>query len=294
MNRRHFLYLTGGATALSLTLSRAGMGRIAAQEDTTDFASLGLPELHVTRTEVGYAVTPETTPAGWTLLTLENQLPAGDTSADIMAIPAGESLESLFGGLSADPTAPPPPWIYEVTFAGAPWAATGASAQAIILLEAGDWVIYSPEPVAPATLKVTGADGSVPADPGVTADLEVTMQDMAFLGLEGPLATGPQTWKVTNVGPQPHLMSFSPVPPGTTQAQFIEMLTASMTASPTSGPPGEVPPTTGGVATMSSGQSLYLALDLAAGTYGAVCFFPDRETGAPHLMLGMAQIFTVE
>lgn len=290
MHRRHFLSLTAGATALSLGLAHPGLRQALAQ-DATDFAGLDLPELTVTQTDESYTVSPESTPAGWTVLTFENQLSGRDSSADIMLIPEGETLDSLFAALSAGPAAPPPAWAYEATIAGAPWAPSGGSAQALILLTAGEWVVFSPQPGMPATLTVT--KGHAAGDPGVTATVEVTMQDMAFVGLEKPLVVGPQVWKVSNVGPQPHLMSFSPVPSGTTQAQFVEMLTASMSGTPVGGPASEVPPTTGGTATLSNGQAIYLALDIPAGTYGAVCFFPDRDTGAPHVMLGMAQVFTV-
>jgi len=36
-----------------------------------------------------------------------------------------------------------------------------------------------------------------------------------------------------------------------------------------------------------------LALDLAPGTYIALCFVPEEETGAPHALMGMVQVFTV-
>jgi hypothetical protein len=75
----------------------------------------------------------------------------------------------------------------------------------------------------------------------------------------------------------------------------MEMLMAQPAGSPeaeASPPPS--PPAAGGFGSISAGQSLYLALDLAAGTYGAVCFFPDEQTGAPHIAMGMAQVFTVE
>jgi hypothetical protein len=36
-----------------------------------------------------------------------------------------------------------------------------------------------------------------------------------------------------------------------------------------------------------------LALDLAPGTYIALCFVPDEETGVPHALMGMVQVFTV-
>jgi hypothetical protein len=291
MNRRRFLSLTAGATALSIGLAHPASHQALARQEA-DLASLGLPELTVTQTDEGYAVSPATTPAGWTLLTFENQLSSGDSSADVMLIPEGETLDSLFASISPDPTAPPPAWVFEATLVGAPWAPSGGSARALIHLSEGEWVAFSPAPGAPATFTVTASDAAANA-PEVAIDAEVTMQDMAFLGLDEPLAAGPQVWKIANVGPQPHLMSFSPVPPGTTQDQFFEMMVGSMSATPTGEPAGDVPPTTGGTATLSNGQEIYLALDLAAGTYGAVCFFSDQETGAPHAMLGMVQVFTV-
>ena len=36
-----------------------------------------------------------------------------------------------------------------------------------------------------------------------------------------------------------------------------------------------------------------LALDLARGTYIALCFVPDEETRAPHALMGMVRVFTV-
>ena len=291
MNRRHFLSVTAGAAALSLGLAHPGPRQARARQ-AVDLSSLGLPELTVTQTDEGYSVSTESTPAGWTLLTFENRRSAGDASADILLLPEGQTLDSLLATLSPDPAATPPAWAYEATLVGAPWASPGGSAQALIHLSEGDWVVFSPAPGMPATFTVTAADGSVSA-PGVTADVEVTMQGMAFLGLGESLAAGPQVWKVVNAGPQPHLMTFSPVPPGTTQAQFLDMIVGSMSATPVGDPGGDVPPTTGGTATLSNGQTIYLALDIPAGTYGAVCFFPDRDTAAPHVMLGMAQVFTV-
>ena len=44
---------------------------------------------------------------------------------------------------------------------------------------------------------------------------------------------------------------------------------------------------------LTNGQVNWLAFDLAPGTYAAVCFIPDQDTGMPHVMLGMVEIFTV-
>ena len=48
-----------------------------------------------------------------------------------------------------------------------------------------------------------------------------------------------------------------------------------------------------GLGALSPGQTSWLALDLAPGTYIALCFVPDRETGVPHALMGMVQVFTV-
>lgn len=43
---------------------------------------------------------------------------------------------------------------------------------------------------------------------------------------------------------------------------------------------------------LSSGQTMWIEVDLSPGTYGLACFLPDQGTQAPHAMLGMMQVFT--
>jgi hypothetical protein len=295
MDRRSFLQLVGGAAVLSLTPLKLGY-RLAGAQEAKKLAGLGLPELTVTLTDSGYRVSPETTPAGWTLVTFENQQSVGDNSADIMMLPPGETAESIFGAMATDVAGGPvPDWAYKATMIGAPWAPAGTSAQAVVHLTAGDWVVFNgPGPYEPVSLTVTEGDGSPAVPPTLTADLDVTMQEYAFVGLDKPVPSGQQLWKVTNDGQQPHLMVLSHVPRGTTQQQLLKSFSAMMTGTPT---PDAIAPDSvknlGGCSTLSVGQSLYLALDFAAGTYGAVCFFPDEQTGAPHVLMGMAQVFTV-
>jgi hypothetical protein len=291
MDRRGFLRLMGGTAVLPLAPTWIGSQLVQAQ-GATALTNLGLPELTVTLTDTEYQVSPATTTAGWTLLTFDNQQQT-DNSADIMLLPPGESIESMLEAV-ASPSAAPPAWIYETSFAGAPWVPAGTSAQAVVLLTAGEWVVFSPAPLTPASLTVTGRDATQAAPSSLTADLEVTMQEYAFLGLDNPVHSRQQLWKVTNVGHQPHLMTLGPLPSGTTQAQFMDSLTAMMTGTPTADAIdlGSMA-TIAGCSSLSTDQSLYLALDLPVGTYGAICFFPDEQTGAPHVMLGMAQVFTV-
>jgi hypothetical protein len=291
MDRRAFLQRLGSTTVLTLTPMTLG-NRLAGAQEATILADLGLPELTVTVTDTEYQVSPATTTAGWTLITFENQ-GAGDNSADIMMLPPGETTESLLAAI-ATPTAAPPAWNYQTIFAGAPWAPAGAFAQAVVLLTAGDWVVFSPAPLTPASLTVSERDGTPAAPPELTADLEVTMSEFAFVGLEEPVPTGQQLWKVTNAGKQPHFITFSQLPPGATQVQYMDSLTAMMTGAPAAeGLDLANLAIVGGCSTLSTGQSLYLSFDLTAGTYGAICFFPDEETGAPHALMGMAQVFAV-
>jgi hypothetical protein len=292
MDRRRFLQLAGSTAVLSLGLTR--YGHFVYAQEGSPFADLGLPELTVTVTDTAYEISPAEIPAGWTLMTLVNEQSAGDIGADVFKLPTGQSAEDFFSSI-AEVTGAPPASVYESLFAGSPWTAAGTSAQALVLFTAGEWLLFAgPLPLTPASLTVTEGNGTPAASPDVTADLEVTVKEFSFEGLGEGAPAGPQIWKVTNTGEQPHLMVFSPLPPGTTQDQFMEMLMASSgTPAPDASPPPS-PPAAGGFGTISAGQSLYVSLDLAPGTYGAVCFFPDEQTGAPHIAMGMAQAFTVE
>jgi hypothetical protein len=293
MDRRRFLQLAGSTAVLSVGFTRFGSQFVYAQEGSK-LADLGFPELTVTVTDSAYEVSPAEIPAGWTLMTLVNQQSAGDIGADVMKLPPGMTAEDFLEGI-AEITGAPPPEIYQSLFAGSPWTAAGTSAQALVNLTAGEWLFFAgPEPLTPASLTVTEGDGTPAAQPDLTADLDVTLKEFTFEGLGEGVSPGPQIWKVTNSGEQPHLMIFSPLPPGTTQEQFMEMVMAQPSGTPeaeASPPPS--PPAAGGCGSLSAGQTLYLPLDLAAGTYGAICFFPDEQTGAPHLAMGMAQAFTV-
>jgi hypothetical protein len=231
------------------------------------------------------------------LVTFDNQQSAGDNSADIMALPPGATIDGIFGAMAtAVAGGPVPDWAFQAALAGAPWAPAGASAQAIVHLTAGDWVVFNGgAPYEPVPLTVTQEAAGQAAPPLPPPDVEVALQEFAFLGLDRPIPAGPQVWNVTNPGRQPHLMNLAKLPDGTTQAQFMTNLMAMMSATPSADAGGpEAMQNVGGCSTLSPGQQLYLALDLAAGTYGAICFFPDRETGAPHLAMGMVQVFTVE
>ena len=58
---------------------------------------------------------------------------------------------------------------------------------------------------------------------------------------------------------------------------------------------GEKPgPQSPGVTPFNPGSTIWIELDLQAGEYTAVCYFPDKKTGKPHAALGMKKEFIVE
>jgi hypothetical protein len=296
MDRRGFLKLSGSAAILGLGFTAIERRPVWAQ-GTTSLAGLGLPELTVTLTEAGFQVSPSETASSWTLVTFTNTLPeSNDDGPDFMLIPAGQTIDDILN-LAATPTAGPPPvWAYETTFAGGPFVGAGKTAQAVVNLTVGDWMVWSAgEPQYAATLLTVTAPGSAsPAPLSLTADVEVTLQEYAFVGLDKPVPAGQRVWKVTNGGAQPHIMILGKLPDGSTTEQLLASLMAMMTGTPIADTIDLTnTPTVGGCSTLSVGQTLYLPLDLAAGTYAAVCFFPDQQTGAPHVLMGMATAFTV-
>ncbi|HEY7034729.1 MAG TPA: hypothetical protein VH482_25545 [Thermomicrobiales bacterium] len=264
-------------------------------QGTTSLDGLGLPEIKITMTDAGFTVTPKETTAGWTLVTFTNSSSEEDDAADIVLIPSGMTADDINNSL-ATPTPSAPSWAFQTTFAGGPFAGKGKTTQDVVNLTAGDWYIFSGgEPqFAADTLTVTAGASASPVAGALTADVEVSLQEYTFLGLEKPVPAGSHLWKVTNTGKQPHLMIITALPSGITTEQLQASMTAMMTGTPTAGAVdiGNAP-FAGGCATISVGTSLYLPLDLAAGTYGALCFFPDEETGAPHALMGMAVAFTV-
>jgi len=92
---------------------------------------------------------------------------------------------------------------------------------------------------------------------------------------------------VTNDAAQDHEVLFVKLPPGTTAAGVAEWVESGM-----KGPPPAMP--IGGASPLAKGRSNTIALDLAPGTYGMICFLPDAKDGKPHSVHGMTAQFEVK
>lgn len=287
---------------IALVVFLTGSFTVAAQ-DASPAAALGLtgyPELKVTITDSGFELSAQQVPAGFVLLTITNAT-NDDNAAAVLGPPAGMSMDQFLQQIQATPApnaTPPvtggfPAFLYEAIVPGGPSEVKpGGTAQAIIQLTAGDWAVFPEGNQPPAFFSATAGSPAAATEPN--AAVTVSEQEFAYTGLDIPLGTGPQIWKVVNTGQQPHEMGVSKIPDGTTLDQVKQYFAAGENATPT---PGGLQESDfrfhGGVLLQSSGQTVWTLLDLPAGTYVAICFIPDLATGTAHAMEGMVTVFTV-
>ena len=284
---------------LSLALA---VPAVAAQDATPPpaealLAGLGYPELHVMVTDAGIEA-PAEAAAGLTLLTVENASQE-DTGVFLVAPPAGMTMAEFRAiaeatpapGATPSPEEEFPAWLYDAVLTGGPTVAAGGRGQAVVELTPGEWAVASEGDQEPALLTVTeGATPAVAAEP--TADLSVELREYAF-SIPEQVAPGPQVWELANVGQQPHVLFVVRSPGPISLDQVMTLLALPEDATP---PPGMPNPEefedVGGLTIISPGRTAWLALDLAPGTYVAICFVPDEETHAPHAALGMVSVFS--
>jgi hypothetical protein len=290
-----------GALLMLIALFAGGSVALAAQSaSATPLATAGLPELTITLTDQGFQA-PAATPSGRYLVTLDNQSKQ-DGEIDFTMLPSGTTAQNLitdFATPVGEQAQPLPAYIYKATIAGGPTAAAGQKGQAIVNLTEGTWVVWyggqaTPKPI---EMKVTkGPDPNTAPEP--KAGVSVSLTEYSFSGLDQPIPAGTQAWKVTNTGKQPHFVEVDKVPEGTTTQQILDLFQSGGPGAPS---PNATPPALasqiqfiGDTAAVSPGETMWVTFTLQPGTYAALCFFPDEQTGIPHAMEGMVHVFTVQ
>lgn len=216
------------------------------------------------------------------------RLPEGGTLADFQ--PAYEKVMTAFSGPDAGKIVAA--FTKEYAAVGSGVVASGRAQRIYVDLEPGNYVITGSEAGAdapvPHYLAVTVRHG--PAATAPTADLELHLADFAF-DFPDTLSAGPQLWHVQNTGSQVHMAALFKLHPGKTQDDLLSWFESMGPTGPSGPPPADG--LTQEIDAISPDQSFYVAMNLDAGTYVAVCFIPDTETGQPHLMKGMIQTFKV-
>jgi hypothetical protein len=253
-----------------------------------------LPALSIAIQDQSYDIA-SSVPAGRYLVSVSNERRNG-ISISFVAPPPGHSLADTELALSDQDTAAD--WLYEATFIPGPYAAAGKSGQGIVDLPAGVWLVWGGNdiPFAGPVLTVTDKDATSMAALEPAVDVEVSLQEYAFVGLESGVHAGSQIWKLTNTGMQPHLFDLIRAPYALTVEQMMTLMALPDDAVPPPGiPAADEFVQVSGSGTISPGGTEWLVLpELSPGTYVALCFVPDRATAAPHAAMGMIQIFTIE
>lgn len=282
----------------------SAQGQIDPAFSDTLIRELGLPEVTV---EVGPegVTAPAELPAGYHLITLvaEEGLVG---YVDIMQPPSGLSEEEAtrlaFDAAVNDLIQPD--WVY---LGGTNTPNPGENASFVINLQPGDfqWAASSygeggaEEIMYLSPLTVTAAGATPTTDETMTAPdagvvLEMT-DDLEYIVTPDPIPAGPQIWEFTNTGMQSahHVVMFR-VPDGTTSEQIVTEFSAMMSGTPPAGEPLMAQMTWVGYAALQSGgQTTWAEFDLRPATYAVICFIFDPVTGRPHVVDGMATVFTV-
>jgi hypothetical protein len=295
LDRRRFLALSGALGMSAAGLAPLAPARALAQAATPTASGpfAGYPELKLTVTDSAVTPSADTVPAGYVLLTVENQSTQA-SGAGIIGPGKGQTMADLEAA-AATPTPENqlPPIFYTATVLGGPGSADpGGTSQAVVKFAAGPWVAFAEGNQPPAFLTATAGGGNQTAPASV---VQVTQVNFAFGFERHGIHAGTQVWKVTNDGTQPHEFVVSKAPAGATFAQVLAAASLGPGATPE---PGGLTPadfrTAGGISILSPGQSCWTALNLTPGRFAALCFVPDRyEQTMPHAMEGMIALFDV-
>ncbi|MGB3331052.1 MAG: hypothetical protein WBA46_18970 [Thermomicrobiales bacterium] len=314
LSRRRILQLGVGAglaaAAIIANLSSpiARFRRAGAQSAEPAFSSqiidaLGLPEVEIVHTSEGFKV-PAAIAAGLHTVILRSETDLM-VYADFMQLPAGLSLEEATpialdaGGNDVVQ----PGW----TFGGGNNVDPHAELRFVVDLPAGNWTIATsyynestPETMVLHPLTVgAGSPAATPVSSPMASpvaarpdgDLTMLLQDVAFGGIPETVPAGPTLVQVDNVGTQPRQMVLMRTPKALTSADFETMFAARNAGTPD--PLWAQMVWVGYAALLSPGFTQWVEFDLKPGIYTATSWTIDPESGAPALLLGMVQSFTV-
>lgn len=288
-------FAAGGTLAAML----GGGTLTGAAAQGTPISVAAYPELKVTivddpKTGQAFKVDRTTIPAGYVLVTAINQSKDG-SSVGLIGPAPGQTMQELMNE-AATPEASNaqfPSFFYHATLPGGPAPVNpGGTAQAIVQLTAGDWGLWGgSESANPNPVFITATAGGA-TQPEPKASVTITEVDFAFGGMSAAIPAGKQTWKVVNTGTQPHMLSLSQVPAGTTLAQVLAAVSAPPNATPAAGSLTQQDfHDVGGIILQSPGTTAWALLDLPKGRYTATCFMTDPRNGEPHAMEGMVAVF---
>lgn len=276
--------LTDRVSRTALALAIAALTACRTGQPAKDAAG-GANEVTVTAHDYAFDA-PASVPAGLVTFHLVNQGPSLH-HLQLIKLGEGKTGDDYVAALKAG--GPPPPW---ASLAGGPNPPEpGSTTTATVSLEPGDYAIVCFVPGADGMphlmkgmvhpLKVVGPSqaGAEPA-----ADIVMKLVDFDFQ-LSAALPAGRHTIRVENAGTQVHEVAIIKMQTGKTPEDFAAW------AEKMSGPaPGAL---FGGMAGIMPGGHAFAVVDLPAGDYALMCFFPDGKDGKPHFAHGMMKMIKV-
>ncbi|MGB3328743.1 MAG: hypothetical protein WBA46_07300 [Thermomicrobiales bacterium] len=279
-----------GGSLLTSSHILAHQGHATPAERPTDF-----PTIDLVVDEQGVMGMPASLEAGRYLFNLTG--PAGTPEFQagfmILRLPEGITAEQAWADTQAAEMGPPE-WFYQTHFGGGLQVQVGATETwGVLELPAGDWLVidsmFSQPPVAVAVTGEMAADVATPA-----STVTLRLSEFQFEVAAGSFALGDNIVEVANTGAQPHHTIIFRVPDGTTKEAVDGLGEFFMTGTPVAGMLDEsamMPHAT--LSDISSGVTMWNALSLEAGTYLLICFIEDPDTGMPHFMSGMTEVFVI-
>lgn len=284
--------VNGFVVALLLVTAVTVLGPIASVLGQT----AEIPQVVIVQDADGVITVPAEIPTGLVTVVFTNDSEELPFSPFLARLNDDITVDTFMAALSGGPLAALP----LVSLLGGVGAEPGTSAAITYDVTAGQYVLLNLDGEAPQILPFAAVEA--PKDPYAAeltapeADVTITLVDFAF-GMPLEIAAGPQVWQFLNKGTQWHEMGIIRMEEGMTQEDLMAQL-MQILAPPAEGEPAEEdgPPDVPAVffwTPMSAGKEAWIELDLEPGTYVALCFLPDFESGTSHLEHGMLQMFTV-
>jgi hypothetical protein len=277
MQHSHRITLVMLATATLLVLAACGIP-----------GTSQIPQITIKTHDYSFEA-PAQIEAGLVSITMENE---GQEPHHVQLVRLNDNvtMEQFQAALQQSPEAAMP----LVSFAGGPGVVPpGQSQQVDMELNPGHYFLVCLVPsadgiphvvkgmLAPLEVVAPTTQASV-SEP--QSDSTVRLLDFSFV-LPAEIKAGPQIWKVTNEGKQPHELALIKLADGKTMQDV-----AAFMQSP-GGPPPWVD--AGGLQAIDPGESGWVNLDLQPGNYVALCHVPDPASGKAHEELGMIMPFSV-
>jgi hypothetical protein len=299
-----------GTAAIALLGTAGALAQDATPEAESLFADLGLPELTVTATDEGFALSESEVEAGRYLVHFVNESENPDLAAGFVRLVEGKTLDDLsFADELASGTPMPEEmpdvesfaWLYDTYVAG---GASATSDHAVIDLRGGEYGVWGDDPTSPlaaAPLTVTGDPDARIEGPEPEAAVTIVEEGAGGEGFKftvtGEATAGPQIVKILNASDQPHFVIGFHYPEEITIEQAMEfiMFDPSAGATPTAEMLDETLLTFPIYAPVQSvGTTQWVELDAEPGQVIIVCFVPDPVAeGIPHAFEGMVSLLPV-